>query len=261
MTEGSVTYTIYENPYALPVAYYVQSSIENWGYTQYDPITSLNDLFTDLTGNGENMYTTLPISVEGGSSSTAKATSGSTAVTVTPSSSNKTGKFVADIAEEGQYYVYVDCGAAERITVSGAQNKTWSVSKSEPYLIDAGVLSSGTQITVAITANSTVSGNIYVAKLNDTVFEQNMATLAANGMEVTGVSESRISGQVTAPSDGVIYTSIPYDKGWSVEVDGQKVETLLTGCNAMLAFRVGRDPIRSSSASSPADWCRASSSV
>ncbi len=237
ITEGSATYTIYENPYALPVAYFVQPGIESWEYTKYNPIASLNTLFSALTGNGEDMYTTLPINVESGSSATGRA-SGTTSFTVTPLDNNKTAKFVADIVEEGQYYIYVDCGAAKSISVSGAEKKTWSVNKSEPYMIDAGVLAAGTQITVAVTADSTASGNIYVAKLNDSVFEQNMATLSAHGMEVTEFTESRLTGTVTAPSDGVIYTSIPYDKGWSVTVDGQKVETFAGG-NAMLAFHVG----------------------
>lgn len=35
-----------------------------------------------------------------------------------------------------------------------------------------------------------------------------------------------ISGNIEAPTDGVMLFAIPYDKGWTVEVDGKKVETM-----------------------------------
>ena len=43
-------------------------------------------------------------------------------------------------------------------------------------------------------------------------------------MTVTEYTDRTVSGTVTADEDGVLLTSIPYDKGWSVKVDGQKVD-------------------------------------
>ena len=37
------------------------------------------------------------------------------------------------------------------------------------------------------------------------------------------VSSARLSGTITVKQDGVMFTSIPYDEGWSVKVDGETV--------------------------------------
>ncbi|MCI8553548.1 MAG: YfhO family protein [Clostridiales bacterium] len=236
VTEGASAYTIYENPYALPLAYFVQPEIRDWSYTKYNPIFSQNALFTALTGNDADLYAFQTVEVASGSEATARVT-GQTSISVTPSGSQKAGKFVSTISAPGQYYVYVDCGASSSISVACSDRKNWTVSKSEPYIINAGDLTEGDTLTVTINAEKTCSGNIYVVRLDEAVFEQDMATLAAHGMTVTSFSDSRISGVVTAPASGVIYSSIPYDKGWTVTVDGQRVETFAGG-EAMLAFEV-----------------------
>lgn len=238
VSEGSATYTIYENPYALPVAYFAQSGIKDWLYTKYNPILSQNTLFTALTGNEAEMYAIQTVTVQTGSEATAKV-QGQTGITVTPAGNTKTGKFTATVPTDGQYYVYVDCSASDSISVAlGDNQKSWSVNKSEPYIINAGDLTAGSVINVTVTSEKACSGNIYVVRLDESVFAQDMQTLAANGMKVTSFTDSHISGTITAPSDGVVYTSIPYDAGWSVTVDGKKVETFAGG-QAMLAFDVG----------------------
>ena len=56
-----------------------------------------------------------------------------------------------------------------------------------------------------------------------------MQTLSAGGMQVSSFSDSRIDGKLTAPEDGAVFTSIPYDAGWTVTVDGVKVDTYGVG--------------------------------
>ena len=51
---------------------------------------------------------------------------------------------------------------------------------------------------------------------------------------LTEFSTTRVSGVVDCDRDGLLYTSIPQNGNWHVEVDGQKVETVLVG-DAMAA--------------------------
>ena len=48
-------------------------------------------------------------------------------------------------------------------------------------------------------------------------------------METETVTDRYISGTVYAESNRILYTSIPYDSGWSVYVDGTKTETFKIG--------------------------------
>ena len=52
------------------------------------------------------------------------------------------------------------------------------------------------------------------------------ARLSPGGMEITGFSDTHIRGTVTAGEDSFLFTSIAYDAGWRVKVDGERVEPL-----------------------------------
>ena len=43
-------------------------------------------------------------------------------------------------------------------------------------------------------------------------------------LQVTRWTDTRLEGEVNAEQAGALFTSIPYDKGWSVAVDGVKQE-------------------------------------
>lgn len=47
--------------------------------------------------------------------------------------------------------------------------------------------------------------------------------LKAQGLEITAFDTDRIEGTVTAENDGVLLFTIPYDGGWSLKIDGERV--------------------------------------
>ncbi len=229
-------YYIYENADALPVGFVVNASIKSWTPVKYNPIASQNSLFASLTGNADELFALAATEVDAESSGYG-STGGGSSFSVNPGDGQQTAKFNAAVAETGQVYVYIDCGAAKSISVSSGGN-TWSVSPREPFMIDAGSLSAGDTVSVSITAESNCTGNIYVATLKKSVYEAKRNTLAESPFVVEEYSDTHFSGTVSAVKGGVLFTSIPYDAGWTVKVDGKKVETFAAG-DAMLAFDIG----------------------
>ena len=57
-----------------------------------------------------------------------------------------------------------------------------------------------------------------------------------NLVKLSNFDEYKISGKISG-LEGTIYTSIPYDDGWNVYVDGEKTDTFLIG-NSLLGFDV-----------------------
>ena len=51
------------------------------------------------------------------------------------------------------------------------------------------------------------------------------------------MSTSAFSGDINASKAGVMFTSIPYDKGWTVKIDGVETETFKLG-DALLGFYI-----------------------
>ena len=48
-------------------------------------------------------------------------------------------------------------------------------------------------------------------------------------LNVTEHTDTSIKGDINAGFDGYLYTSIPYDEGWSIYIDGQKQEIFALG--------------------------------
>ena len=223
---GSAAYVIYKNPYALPVGFMSKSDVRDWTYSLYDPILTQNSLLQAMTGNESELMQEYQIATES-SSATVRD------VHAFNIKGAKTATFSSIVSERGQIYIDVDCRAAKSISVTSGSN-TWKITPNRSYMIDAGTLEAGSEVTVSITTSGDCSGNVYVVRLNEEAFEQDLAALAANGMTVTLFSDTSISGTVHADEAGVLCTTVPYDAGWTVKVDGQEVEALAVG-DALLA--------------------------
>jgi len=232
VTVGSSTYTIYENTDALSLGYFVDSAAKEWGYNYYNVQASNNSLMTALTGIHQDVFDCLQI--EGVGDATVAGVSGI-------SMSEGTANFTVPVTKAGRLYLYVDCRAASSISVSAnyasGTSDSWSVSPHEPYTIDVGSVAVGDTAMVTLNSDSACGGSIYAMILNEDVYAQQMSTLAQNQMTVDTFTDTKITGSVTAPRDGSIMTSVVYDKGWTVKVDGHKVDTYAIG-NSMLSFDV-----------------------
>ncbi len=60
---------------------------------------------------------------------------------------------------------------------------------------------------------------------NFTSFSEGYSILSKNQMEITLFDTDYIEGTLTSDTDGVFFTSIPYDEGWEVVIDGEKRKT------------------------------------
>lgn len=213
------TYYIYENAAALPIAYRADAAVRDWASSYYNPMDSINTLYTALTGESSPVLVAQTVT----SANTGVDMKNDTSFYFAASGSS-TAVFTATADTAGQYFVFVDCRSADSITVTQATN-SWSASAGEPYFIDAGTLNAGDRVEVSLSAKSSCSGNVFVLRLDADVFNRAIAQLKADGLQLTSCSDTCLEGTVQASADGVMMTTIPYDAGWSVTVDGQSVAT------------------------------------
>ncbi len=240
---------IYENPYALSRAFVVSEDIlYDWAYYSNNPFEVQNTLIT-AASDASAVYTMHYPKVENAVPVNSTVSFDNTFFHVTPDGSDPIS-FTAVIPVTAtdlisgsdasyateQYYVYVDCRAADNISVSAAGN-TFSSSPNEPYIIDLGSLGAGDSVNVTINTSIECVGNIFVASMNHSDFTDAMNALSRNQLVVSTYSESAFSGEINVLDAGVMFTSIPYDKGWTVTVDGVETETFKIG-EALLGFYI-----------------------
>ncbi len=225
-TCGDEVYYVYENRDALSLGYVTDASVKDYAYTKYDPFASLEDLFAKLNDTYLPLFAHNHFVPEVGTGAEAGYTTHG--FRVQPDGTGEAARFTATVEHAGQVYVYVDCMAAESMTVHSGDN-SWQTSPNEPYIIDAGVLEVGDTLTLDVTAEQYSSGNFYVMTLNEDAYRAGMQVLRDEQWSVTERQGNRVAGTVDASFDGTLMTSIPYDAGWRVLVDGKPVTTYAIG--------------------------------
>jgi len=242
---GDSKYRLYENPYALPLGFMVKNDVKNFHSADafyepgvdescyYNVFGVTNKLYKTMTGTSEDVYKMVPVR---SLNDTVASVSEDRKFSIHAAN---TAVFTAAIDTADEYYIYVDCRAAKSINVS-AVDRNWGVTTYQPYIIDAGHLEPGAEVTVTITSDIACQGNIYVMSLNKEVFERDVEILKKNTMKVDRFDDSSIHGTIHVDEAGVMCTSIEYDKGWTVKVDGKKVEPLaLNGALLALDLEAG----------------------
>mgnify|MGYP004648238459 CR=1 FL=1 len=66
------------------------------------------------------------------------------------------------------------------------------------------------------------------ARQNDAALDTGIELLRDEPLILTAFSDTRIRGTIAVKQDGLLYTSIPYEKGWTAYVDGKAVEMAAT---------------------------------
>ena len=116
------------------------------------------------------------------------------------------------------------------IWVNGQQRYTESITL--PQMLAVGDVSMGDVVELKATcktAGESSNMTISAAVLNQARFEQAFAELRASTLELTEFANTEIIGTIECDRDGLLYTSIPQNGNWHVEVDGEETETVAVG--------------------------------
>jgi uncharacterized membrane protein YfhO len=225
---------VYENPYVFPLMYGVNDGVEDYRADGDSRIQSQNRLISTAFGVGDcyEELTCSNLSEDNISYSKGKSY-------VKPSSGN-TGTLTYSYKVRRSGEIYADFSASKpsavRISVNGKHLKLPEIGR---YMTDLGEFSAGDTLTVCLTVSGagTSLDEMRVYTLNTDVMQSVSKAANINSVMLTEVSDSRISGSVSTAGEQLIMTSVAADKGYSIYVDGERVEPIIID-NAFLAFRI-----------------------
>ncbi len=209
---------LYQNPYALGLGFLVDTAVEDVDLNSLDnPFERQSALFQALTGSSESLYT--PLSPTANSESdfswTVDAPAGSVGYA-----------FVMRDPQAGSYNpVSLNIG-------DKSYEEAWRFDNSPRALNQLSDTS--TQVNVSITP-WTVSDNSPDARvpentgcvfyaLNMEAFERAIDILSDEQLQPTVAEGDHVSGSVVSTGTKDLVLSIPYDKGWTIAVNGSEVE-------------------------------------
>ena len=240
----------YENKYYLPIAYCVNSDITEWNYFKdtssknVDPFLVQGDYFDKSTGLG-NPFESLDVSYINYSNVkpfTEDVSAGSYNFNKDTADQDGSATFYITTQKKGNVYIYynVDSASSKDITVNSSLG-TIVQSAGQDGILDLGRYNAEEtlSVTVPFEANSG-SMKLRVYTLNEEIFEKGYNKLSETVLNVSTFEDTYIEGRFTAKSNCILYTSIPYDQGWSVVIDGKTVdsEDIIALADAFVAIKV-----------------------
>lgn len=225
-------FTAYQNRYSLPVAFAANRDILQYSSTYANPFDAQETLYQTLADDYADIF--LPVEVENISSANVSGVPGSFesgAINFTRTGSSDASITITLRAPESgtPVYLYVQSSDTDAITVACDEDE-WTADTARPFILDTSSHPAGESIEVTIPIKeSEKSGtiNFYACTIDDQAFRNCYDALAAGGLKIDTFDDTHISGTFTNSADQILFTSIPYDSGWTVKVDGEKVEPSL----------------------------------
>lgn len=224
MTQGK--YTAYENNYYLPIGFAVDSDVKQWHTKYNNPFIVQGDWFEYTTGVS-GVYQMMNID-EIYYYNFNEITSGLDTGDIffsKPNSESGEANFHLSVPETRHCYIYVDSYAFNQITIS--KNDTVYVQHTnEPYIYDLGVVQPGETVSVLITVENNDYGymDFYPFYVDDAALNEGYEILKKGQLNVTSFEDTCIKGTVSLDKNSLFFTSIPYDTGWTVKIDGKEID-------------------------------------
>ena len=136
------------------------------------------------------------------------------------------------VETDGFMCVELDFPKRNSVTIWKNGEQLYSETMTLPQMMAVGDVVAGDVVEIkAKCQNSNESGTVDIsgAILDMERFAAAYDVLAASTLELTEFETTYVAGTINCDRDGLLYTSIPQNGNWSVKVDGQEAEVVLTG--------------------------------
>ena len=222
---------VYENPYALPIGFMADSSIadvtfENW----YNPFENQNMLFSALLSDTEQEFYKR-IEIDEVLPENAKPSTYGTHTKYVPriEGSNSHIEFLFSAPTDDMVYMYFPSQFEREVNL-------WLNKDFVDYYYEGGKMciqplgrfTPGDEqsfiMTITEDNNEVLYRDTFFYYLDEEMFQSAIDELKQNPLEIEHFEEHHIKGKITADEDGIMFTSIAWEPGWTVYVDGEKVE-------------------------------------
>ena len=220
---------LYESKYPLSIGYMLPYTIRTWSPYSENPFINLDDYANAATeGEVEKLFVNRgkgDVSAEDASAWYVSDSQIDTSVNSTDAAGTVNIRYTAESDEK--YYVYVAADYAEDIYIERESNPLdIPVQEDCGSILNIGQMKKGEYFKIHVEFEEGKAGRItcYVCTLDEAAWEKTYDRISAELMTVTDAKDTYIKGTVDAAEDGLFVTSIPYDQGWTLKVDGQKRE-------------------------------------
>lgn len=242
---------VYENPYALSIAYSVKEEVLDFDKPPedpedddyMDPFTYMNKLLSVMTGREVKVWSRVDLADTYESGCDMVFATGHRGYEANGEATPKL-TYMLNIESTDSVYVYFpsEYPRDAEMKLNGTSIGTYF--DNETFSIrELGSFEEGEEVKFELLLEE---DNLYIRTgcqffwyFNEEEFISAISELKDGVMDAHSDKEDRIFGTISVPEgDGLVFTTIPYDEGWVVKVDGDFVEKEPVLNDSLIAFRI-----------------------
>lgn len=222
---------VYENNYNLPLGFMVNSELKDLELVKYEPFINQNNILSTMANNNTKVFKineisntylyNLELRDKNDKIKIYDKVIGNMESTIT---------YSVDIKNTGELYAYMSSKYNNKIDILVNGKSIIDISDQNDYrynILDLGYYKRGDKLEfeVVLLESQIKFNDIMFYTLDLTKFKDQIEKL--NEYEVLNITDYKIDhikGNVNVTDNKLLYTSIPYDKGWNIKVDGKDIQ-------------------------------------
>ncbi|MBR5253405.1 MAG: YfhO family protein [Clostridia bacterium] len=209
-----------------------------------DPFTYMNELYSAILGREVTIWTEVTLENTKDTGCKRVTTTGHKGYKPDGSGSSSKVTYTISIDSDKTVYAYFPSSYPRKATlyVDGVKQGYYFDSK-DFSIKEIGTYEAGETVTVDL---QLTTDSLYIRNdahffwyFDEEAYLEAVAEIAKGSMDAYSKVDHKITGTVNVPEgDSVMLTTIPYDAGWEIKVDGKKVETVPVLEDTLLAFAI-----------------------
>ncbi|SEP97838.1 Uncharacterized membrane protein YfhO [Lachnospiraceae bacterium RM5] len=232
-------YSLYQNKYPLSLGFLIDSKIDKAINLGEDVFKNINDLYIALSGDFDELYEKIDVKKSDGRSIKNNADANY------KTNDKKSYDYILNIDKDGSVYVNVNNNIyISSLNIYIERDGEEFISYSEnyvryPYNTKISNLKKGDKIYIGteVVENHKKDYDLYAYYDKNISMEKLYDNLKDGFLNIREFKDGYVKGSVNAKDNGYLFTTIPYDQGWKVYIDGKEVKTEKM-FNAFLTFKM-----------------------
>ena len=221
---------VYANPNALPIAFMASNDILDVSLEGDNPFICQNAFFSSLCTDTKAEYFK-QVDIDRVVPENAKPSTYGTHTKYVPriEGENSHIEFILTAPTEDMMYLYFPSSYERKINLwLNGDFVDYYFEGGNEVIQPLGRFSEGEEISVIATIteekNEVLFADEYFYYLDEEAFKRSVEELKQHPLEIESFKENHIRGTVNADKDGILFTTISYEPGWTIKVDGVKTE-------------------------------------
>lgn len=228
--DNSDIFYVYENPYALPVAFMADNDILDIDISSDNPFENQNTLLSALVTDTKADYFNR-IEIDEIIPENAKPSTYGTHSKYVPriEGENSHIEFIFTAPTEDMIYIYFPTSYERKVNLwLNHDFLDYYFEGGNKVIQTLGRFDAGEEISLIMTITEekkeALFSNKYFYYLDEEAFKRSIDELKQNPLVLEKFSETHLKGTVTSDKDGILFTTISWEPGWTILVDGEKTE-------------------------------------